>query len=259
MKGLFPGERRMNASIWGVFERFALDLVGLERHLRKQLRETRSPLRFYLPLTTKSTFEEAWEAAELLNGEWDLGECPARRLHVEIENRLNATVLMVDAPDPVSGGAVNLPSGATIFINRNHSKGRRNFTLAHELFHILTWETLPPKKVDLEEANSKTRVERLANNFAGALLMPHRVLDQKAGIMRGMYGNDQLSNQFRASFHSWIRETAEFFQVSAQALKYRLINLELLPKEVFEQWADDFMEDLVAARQFGKKFPGTGE
>lgn len=231
------------------FESFALELVGLNRQLKKQLKDNGSPLRFYLPLDKKNSFEEAWEAAEALVVDWELGGCPAERLKDEVEKRLKANVLMVDAPDGVSGGAVHLKDGETIFINRKHGKVRRNFTLAHELFHILTWETMPPEKLDLQE-NSKTRVERLANNFAAALLMPQGVIEAKVAAIAGKEDEEG----FQALLRQWVNETAQNLQVSNEALKFRILNLGLLPKNVLDSWPDEAVEIHEEVHLYGREF-----
>ena len=35
-----------------------------------------------------------------------------------------------------------------MLINRDEVPGRRHFDLAHELFHILTWDAMPPDHVE---------------------------------------------------------------------------------------------------------------
>ena len=38
--------------------------------------------------------------------------------------------------------------GATILVNRHEPRGRRSFDLAHELFHVLTWDAMPPERIE---------------------------------------------------------------------------------------------------------------
>ena len=85
---------------------------------------------------------------------------------------------MVDAIDGVSGAACRLPDLDVVLINRHEVAGRRNFDLAHELFHILTWDAMPPEHLEEATETSKIRVEQLANSFASALLMPEASLRQ---------------------------------------------------------------------------------
>ncbi len=63
-----------------------------------------------------------------------------------------------------------------VLINRREVAGRRHFDLAHELFHVLTWDTMPPDHVEAAVETSRNRVEQLANKFASAVLMPAAVL-----------------------------------------------------------------------------------
>ena len=51
-------------------------------------------------------------------------------------------------------------------------------TSAHELFHILTWDAMPPEHSEEARETGGNRVEQLANNFASAVLMPVPVLDR---------------------------------------------------------------------------------
>lgn len=173
-----------------------------------------------LELTPRSSYEDAAEAAEYLWHAWELGPVPADRLQDAIEERLGILVLHVDAPEGISGAASRLPSQDTIVVNRTESEGRRSFDLAHELFHLLTWEAIPPRQVEsVEPAKGKgTRVEQLAENFAAALLMPARVVRERWERR----GDEEVA--------VWLGRTASELRVSAPALRWRLINLRLLPE-----------------------------
>jgi Zn-dependent peptidase ImmA (M78 family)/transcriptional regulator with XRE-family HTH domain len=176
-----------------------------------------------LPLNAENTFEDAMAAAEALGAEWRLGERPAQELERAIRRELDALILYVDAPRGISGAACQLPGLNTILINRNEPEGRRHYDLAHELFHVLSWEQMPPEHTEPIEASYKgkgkhKRVEQLANSFASALLMPERALKP----LWDSHGNQDI--------HDWLNRTASAFLVSAQALKWRLTNLGWLSK-----------------------------
>jgi hypothetical protein len=79
-----------------------------------------------------------------------------------MERELGVPVLMVDTLEGVSGAACRLPALDTVLINRLEAPGRRQFDIAHELFHILTWDTMPPEHVEDASEQSKNRVEQLA-------------------------------------------------------------------------------------------------
>jgi Zn-dependent peptidase ImmA (M78 family)/DNA-binding XRE family transcriptional regulator len=235
----------------GAFETWALSLVGAHRVLLQQLNEPISPLRFFLPLQRSSTFEEAATAAENLLRMWSIHSAPAPQLQPMIEKELKVLVLPVDAPDSISGGAVNLAEATAIFINRNHSRGRRHFTLAHELFHVLTWTTMPPARFDWEATTGKpSRVEKLADNFAAALLMPCEVLMQQLRE----WNETTVTRNIRAADvppRSWFKKVAEFFEVSVDALKFRLINAKLILADALLSVHFNIPEPVVPAPAFG--------
>ena len=126
-----------------------------------------------------------------------------------MERELGVLVLMVDAIEGVSGAACRLPALDAVLINRREAPGRRHFDLAHELFHILTWDTMPPEHVEDASEQSKNRVEQLANSFASAVLMPTAVLDRF-----GPWDNDLVAR---------LNAAANALSVTATALKWRLV------------------------------------
>ena len=99
-------------------------------------------------------------AGERFAAEFKLGPIPAEKLPEVMERKLGILVLMVDAIDGVSGAACRLPDLDAVLINRHEVAGRRNFDLAHELFHVLTWDTMPPEYV--EEATEYSKNSRRA-------------------------------------------------------------------------------------------------
>ena len=196
------------------FERVAGRWIAANRTLASEVGRPAPNLRQALRLTSKSSFEEAMAAGDRFAADFELGAVPAERLAEVMEHRLGVLVLMVDAIDGISGAACRLPDLDAVLINRHEVTGRRHFDLAHELFHILTWEAMPPEHVEDASERSKIRVEQLANNFASAVLMPAAVLDQI-----GPPGPDLVA---------WLNDTAESLQVTATALKWRLVALERL-------------------------------
>lgn len=202
------------------FEQRAGQWIATFRELARRLGRLPSPLGVKLELAKESSFEEARALAEVLVREWDLGNVPAERLAEAIEARVGTLVLYVDAPQGISGAASHLPRFNTILVNRNEAAGRRNFDLAHELFHILTWDAMPPDRVEGWETRKVkgNRVEMLADNFAGALLMPEPVVARA------------WASRPEGDLERWIERTAASLRVSGDALKWRLVTLNLLSK-----------------------------
>ena len=208
----------------GKFELWASRCLALYRYLTEGANVWTAPLR--LNLTAKSSFEDAHRAAEWLSNEWKLGDVPATSLEAAVGERLRALVLYIDAPDGISGAAFKLPELSAILINLNESVGRRNFDLAHELFHILTWETIRPEhSEDSGLHKPMKRDEQLANCFASALLMPENTL-RKLLKRAPHYGDTE--------WLTWVDESALKLRVSAPALQWRLVQLDLLPKKAVD-------------------------
>lgn len=202
------------------FEEKAGRWIAAYRKLSDRDAQPGSALKPRLPLMEHSTYEEARAVAEALGREWNLGEVPALHLEARLRERIGALVLYVDAPDAVSGAACLLPEVSTILINRQEPEGRRHYDLAHEVFHLLTWEQMPPAHAETEipRGGKGGRVEQLADNFASALLMPERTLAPKWEARGGR------------EMHRWLNETASELLVTAVALKWRLVHLGWLTK-----------------------------
>ncbi len=62
---------------------------------------------------------------------------------------------------------------AAILPNSNNIRWRRNFDLAHELFHQLTWKLF---RIGDSATQADDQDEKLANCFAGSLLVPPKPL-----------------------------------------------------------------------------------
>lgn len=174
-----------------------------------------------LRLWVNSTYEQAQAEGERIVRDYKMGDVPALELPRVMEDEFGILVLMVDMDDGISGAACRLPELDAVLVNRRENKGRRNFDLAHEFFHILTWDTMPPKPTETVVEKGGNRVEQLANAFARALLMPSQLL-VRYGEWRGLGEAERVSR---------MREAANHFHVSVTALFWRLVSLGLLSAE----------------------------
>ena len=208
------------------FEEKAGRWIAAHRALAPQVGKRATALRYALRLAKQSSFENAMTAGDRFVAEFDLGDVPADRLADVMEQKLGILVLMVDPIAGISGAACRLPDLDAVLINRNEIVGRRNFDLAHELFHILTWDTMPPEHVeDATETIKSSRVEQLANNFAGAVLMPTVVID-RFGDWSGITA-------------ARLNEVASELKVTAAALKWRLVAAGKLSAAVAKKLPDE--------------------
>ncbi|CAG2139705.1 XRE family transcriptional regulator [Cupriavidus plantarum] len=201
-------------------------IVGLFRHLNIALNGPSKALGQFLRMPPNPAFEDAWRWGEAVAQELDLGTIPSEVLAERIETRLDIAVLHIDADictngtHSISGAMCRLPDLGVIVINRQESRVRRNFDVAHELFHALTWDALTPEHredTDAKPVKRSRRIEQLADNFAAAVLMPTATLSQL--IDPAGFSNTQH-----------LAEVAKQLEVSTHALAFRLFNAKMIDK-----------------------------
>ena len=116
--------------------------------------------------------------------------------------------------EPSGSAACTLDAtfGAAILLNAKNVRRRRNFDLAHELFHLLTWKSFRrPGEESFTEASAHE--EKLATCFARNLLMPQEPL--RIAI------NSQLGSKTTLTFDD-LFEVARQFDVSVDALLWQM-------------------------------------
>lgn len=160
------------------FEARAGRWIAAFREIAPRVGQRAPLLRRSLGLHKGSSLDEAMAAGERFAQDFGLGEVPAARLAEVMERELSILVLMVDAASGVAGAACRLPELDAVLINRNEGLGRRHFELARALFHLLTWDAMPPRHSEDASETGRRRVEQLASSFAGALLMPRAALER---------------------------------------------------------------------------------
>lgn len=198
------------------YERGAGRWIAAFRDLAPRVGRDVPLIRPQLPLDKTSTFDAAANAGERFAAEYALGDVPSGRLASIMEEQLGILVMMVDAQDGISGAACTLPEVGSVLINRREVKGRRHFDLGHELFHLMTWDKMPPDRS--ENANGKkNHVEKLADTFASAVLMPRAVLE---GI--------EWRALDQTALVAAINRRATELGVSADALRWRLASTGIL-------------------------------
>jgi len=227
--------------------------VGLYRWLRSLDEGAADVTGTSLKLSEYSTFEAAERAGEGLARKLDLGPVPSEKLLKKMEHELDVPVLFIDMepeqqPMSISGVTVHLGDMNCILINRQESFGRRAFDLAHELFHAMTWDALPPELVEANEPGNgkptkKGRTEQLADKFAAALLMPSDLLRAK------------LPKTSSADV-SQLRELARYFGVSSSALAFRLLSLKLIDQKICDSLKSKPVPEVEVSKpkSFSEKF-----
>lgn len=144
--------------------------------------------------------------------ELDLGSRPGPGLLHAVEERCGLKVFHLDFEPSGAAACTKSPSfGAAVLLNKKNPKWRRNYDLAHELFHLLTWDFAGSD----DAPNSHTWAEseeKLADSFAAGLLMPADALREAVGT-RLRDGKLPLAALF---------EIAREFDVSVETLVWRI-------------------------------------
>ncbi len=217
----------------------AKGVVAAYRRFSQITQESPTPIIPRLALTPKSSYEDVMAIAEQLVGFLGLRNIPGHQRAEAACKKLNIEIFYLDLPDGASGASLLLDDFRALFINRNHPETRRNFSLAHELFHVLTWNTFTPEYFSPEDqGKAHKRSEQLANKFASALLIPE----------------EDVSNRWKkfdgTNLKQWLEKTADEFSASPPALFWRLVNLGQLK-------ASEYPATLPSPHSDGKPKPAA--
>ena len=158
----------------------------------------------------------------------DLGSRPSCNLLNVLENNLRFKIIHLPLQEDASAASIvddNL--GVGIVININDVPWRRNYDLAHELFHIVTWNIFSPGEIG--DGTKKTRPEQYADIFASSLLLPENHL---INALKEITPNNEIKKVD-------IIELAKDFGVSTEAILWRLVNLNKLKKSQARKILDD--------------------
>jgi Zn-dependent peptidase ImmA (M78 family)/transcriptional regulator with XRE-family HTH domain len=165
------------------------------------------------------------ECRRILN----LGGRPAYSLSNILEQVLGILVLYMDLGSGGSGASTSGDFGRAILINSSDSPWRRNYDLAHELFHLITWDIFSDEEIYSKSKKDKSEVEQWANAFASAILLPAEEVRRE--FSKRLEGN-------KIAYISLI-EIAREFKVSIEALLWRLVNLNLLKRKDVEKCIEE--------------------
>ncbi len=169
-----------------------------------------------------------------------LGSRPACILRKILEDKYNVKIFHLDLNSFGSAASANGDFGAAMLINASESEGRRNFDLAHEFFHIITWDKF--QGVDFSFGGRYYEdLETTADSFASALLMPETEIRNEF--------SKRLKDDGKIALVDLVGMAHEFV-VSIDALLWRLVNLGLLSKEPVKKLLTDHRPQLNAIKAF---------
>lgn len=173
------------------------------------------------------SFKEADELGEYMWKELELGSRPACSLRFLLEDKYGVKIWYENLGEETSAASTVGPFGVGILINSIEAPWRRNFSIAHELFHLITWDCMELESIS-KDANLNDKIEKLGNAFASSLLLP-------ASHLKDAF---QPRIQDKKVTNTDLIEVAREFDVSTEALLYRLINLSYVKREEIESLLD---------------------
>lgn len=171
-------------------------------------------------------YPQAEAFARKVQNDLCLGDIPSASLKRVLEERYYVKIFHLD----FSGSAISTVSefGPAILLNSDSTtkRWRRNFDLAHELFHLLTWRIF---RTRLGSRKPNKNEEKFANAFASQILMPDGALKQRMDSCMNKEGQikfDQLD------------DIAREFDVSLDALIYRIVGMYRFNKKDTQKYRD---------------------
>lgn len=205
-------------------------------------------------LSKISASTTAKNGAQGIRQQYDLKNKPISDLRALLEN-YGARIFEIPIPnDELSGFSFwHKKYGPCILINAKDVKGRKNFTLAHELAHLLYSHGSAACYIPSDISRAHERVERKANQFASELLLPEK----------GVVNDFKIRNLPRKPSEKQLRQMSIKWGVSIQALGYRLEGLGLvnvgLTNKIIESRPAYFRRPKTPTweRRLGRSFVGT--
>jgi len=174
-----------------------------------------------LPRFEESVYPKT--VAQSLRRKLDVGDKPLPDLRERLEGE-GVHIFELPVPEDAFSGFSfwHAEYGPCILLNAREPKGRRNFTLAHELAHLLYGHGSSLCYIPLKFGEHLGDLEYKANRVAIELLLPELGVVEdfrKRNLSRTPSENELV----QMAYHRW--------GVSIQALGYRLENLDLIKRE----------------------------
>lgn len=182
-------------------------------------------------------YAEAEKLAYQVQSDLRLGDRPGPSLFPILEEVCGVKLFYLSfEPSGTAASTVNETFGSAVLLNANNVRWRRNFDLAHELFHLLTWDVFRSVESD-NDVLASPKEESLADCFASHLLMPADAT--RIAINEATDGGKiALSSLFGV---------ARKFDVSVEALLWRI-------RFLFNRSEDDTRHDIDRYRVMSGAF-----
>jgi Zn-dependent peptidase ImmA (M78 family)/DNA-binding XRE family transcriptional regulator len=226
------------------------------------------------PENINEAIEQGESVAEQERKRLGLGDAPVHRLE-DLLSSEGIWAASVNFPDEICGLFLSDASmGMVILVNNRHWRPRKRFSFAHEYAHALM--DRERRTLVTTKKNSTERIERRANAFAGAFLLPASgvrafldSVDKGSGSRQthavyGINGSEESEGRSQPGAQKIVYQDvallARYYGVSYQAAVYRLrdigaINLAMKEQLIQQEGrANQYLKML----DFGKAIDGEG-
>jgi Zn-dependent peptidase ImmA (M78 family) len=153
--------------------------------------------------------------------------------------QLDVLTLFSPLSQDFSGLSIKEGHNRFMLINCNHSLGRQNFTIGHELYHLYFDKDFVPHKCNAGLFPARNANERLADIFASHLLLPGE------GILLYIPEKELIKNAIKLPTLLKIEQT---YCSSRKALLHQLSEMELISREYIDHFSLNVQS---GARQYG--------
>jgi len=223
---LWRQEPKVNRSeMEQVFQKFCEDFDMLENLSGEQ--PNYQPLPQMETDPAKIDYKDAERFADTIRSTLNLGERPARVLEKTLQDRYGIKILYKELDE--GSAATTIGSyGPAILMNSKEAPWRRNYNFAHEIFHLITWKSIPPSLFAAKK-ELWDKIEKLANAFASCLLLP-------ADALRIAFEDRVVDGKIK---YVDLVDIARNFDISTPALLYRLRSLGKISQDVADKLNQD--------------------
>ena len=172
---------------------------------------------------TSFNYMQAESLAKKVRDELNLGDRPGLSLLSVLEEVCGVKIFhMKFEPTGPAASTRSDTYGAGMLVNAGNVRWRRNFDLAHELFHLLTWSMFRTGEGEMTRMAAGQKEETLANVFASSLLLPAEAV---RSALAAKLRDEKMG-------YAAVYDIARQFDVSAEAVLWQLYKLKLLKRGV---------------------------
>lgn len=194
-----------------------------------------------LPFVSRSlgrwNYMQSEGLAKRVRDDLNLGDRPGLSLVSVLEEVCGVKIFHLSfEPTGTAASTLSQSYGAAMLLNARNVRWRSNFDLAHELFHLLTWSVFRTGSDEASSLAASKTEETFANIFASHLLLPAEAV------------RSAVASRFRDGKLGCaeIYGVARQFDVSAEALLWRLFNLRLFADHVQADAVREVAQNLTA-------------